>query len=231
MTLVKVCGLTRPEDVALAAGLGAWAVGFVLTRGPRRIDPQAAASLVRTAHRTPPANAPLAVLVFTSEPAAEVAQAVVATHADAVQLSAGRAGPSVADVRSRLKASGSSVTTVIAAADAPDAGAADLVLHDSRTPGIWGGTGLTLDWARLARDAGLGRERLVLAGGLTAENVGEAIRRVRPLVVDASSGLERVAGIKDSGKVRAFFAAVAAADLVGDGASAPPRVADREERR
>lgn len=213
MTLVKVCGLTRPEDVMLAVELGAWAVGFVLTGSPRRVDLEAASALVRTAHRTAAGRPSLAILVFSTEPAETVADAVVATHADAAQLSAGRAGPSVAAVRARLAESGRPTSTLIAAADAPDAGDADYVLRDTRVAGNWGGTGLTLDWARLAREPDLDRERLVLAGGLTPTNVGEAVRRVRPLAVDASSGLERVAGIKDPQALHAFFAAVAAADL------------------
>ena len=230
MTLVKVCGLTRPEDVTLAVELGAWAVGFILTGSPRRVDTEAAASLVRTARRAPAARPPLAVLVFSTETADVVVDAVLATHADAVQLSAGRAGISVAALRDRLAEAGRLPTTVIAAADAAGAGDADFVLRDSRSPGTWGGTGLTLDWARLAKDPALPRERLVLAGGLTPENVSEAVRRVRPRAVDASSGLERVPGIKAPDTMRAFFAAVAAADGRDGGAPSPRATAEEAPR-
>lgn len=212
-TLVKVCGLTRPKDVALAVELGAWAVGFVLADSPRQVDADAAAALVRFAHRAAAASRPtLTVLVFTTESADVITRAVLVTHADAVQLSAGRRGAAVGAVRDSLFAVRRRDVMIIAAADAADAEAADYVLRDSRGCSTWGGTGVPLDWARLAHDPGFDRHRLVLAGGLTPANVGEAIRLVRPRVVDASSGLEQRAGVKDPGLMRAFFAAAAQAD-------------------
>lgn len=105
-TLVKVCGLTRPRDVALAVELGAWAVGFILADSPRRVDVDAAAALARIAHRAPRQASPptLTVLVFTTEPADLITRTVLVTHADAVQLSAGRRGATVCEVRECLAA-------------------------------------------------------------------------------------------------------------------------------
>jgi phosphoribosylanthranilate isomerase len=225
MTLVKVCGLTRQVDVRRAVELGAWAVGFVMTASPRHVELGDAASLVQAARAASTTRRPLAVLVFTTEGAETIAGAVAHTGSDAMQLSAGKAGPPVAAVRAALAALRVAQALVIAAADTPDATDADLVLHDARMPGAWGGTGARLDWPRLASDAGLHRERLVLAGGLTPANVAEAMRTVRPLAVDVSSGIEHEPGLKDELAMSAFFDAVAGADARLADAGAPPGVA------
>jgi phosphoribosylanthranilate isomerase len=235
MTQVKVCGLTRQVDVRRAVELGAWAVGFVMAASPRQVEPGDAASLVRVARTRSTARRPLTVLVFTTEEADSIAGAIALTAADAVQLSAGKAGPSVAAVRAALAAMRVAQTAVIAAADTPDAADADFVLHDARTPDAWGGTGARLEWRRLASDAGLHRERLILAGGLTPVNVAQAIQTVRPLAVDVSSGLEHAPGVKDELAMSAFFDAVAGAGARLAGAGAPPashaRMAGQEEGR
>lgn len=217
-TRVKVCGLTRAEDVRLAAGFGAWALGFVLTESPRRVDLTAVAALTEAARRAAVPHAPLTVVVFSTEDAAAIARATRAADADAVQLSAGGAGPSVAAVRAALAREGARDTVLVAAANTPDAADADFILRDRREPGAWGGTGRTLDWARLAADRGLRPERLVLAGGLTPDNVAHAVEAVRPFAVDASSGLESSPGVKDAAAMTGFFAAVSRADR-GTGAS------------
>ncbi len=161
VTLVKVCGLTRDDDVRLAAELGAWALGFVLTESPRRVAAPRAAELVTAARESgdgPGAQAPHTVAVVTTESPAWIADALAESGADGVQLSAGADGPSVTDVRAaaaRLRLT----PLVIAAADTPDARLADLVLLDARTAGAYGGTGETLDWDALAADPGTPRRR------------------------------------------------------------------------
>ena len=221
MTRVKVCGLTRAADVRLAVALGAWACGFVLTESPRRVSPTRARELVAAA-----AGA-LAVGVVTTESAEWVAAAVAAAGCDAIQLSAGADGPSVAAMRSAAVRRGLR-PLVIAAADTPDAADADLVLLDARSPGRYGGTGRTLDWTAVARSLRSGLEsptlrpiaraptlaaaidpsRLVLAGGLTPSNVAEAVSALRPFAVDVASGVEREPGRKDPPSCVPFFAAV-----------------------
>jgi phosphoribosylanthranilate isomerase len=219
MTLVKVCGLTRSADVLLAAELGAWALGFVLTESPRRIGAAETARLIAAATRRGsgaageerPGRAPHTVAVVTTEPAGWIAEALEESGADAVQLSAGADGPTVAQVReaaARLRRR----PLVIAAADAPDAALADFVLLDARTTGAYGGTGETLDWRALAAEPGRPAEDVVLAGGLRPDNVGAAIAALHPAAVDLSSGVESAPGVKDHQRLRDFFAAVVQAD-------------------
>jgi phosphoribosylanthranilate isomerase len=218
VTLVKVCGLTRAEDALLAAELGAWALGFVLTESPRRIGAGAAAALVAAATRPhygepgeEPGRTPHAVVVVTTEPADWVAAALAESGADVVQLSAGADGPPVTEVReaaARLRRR----PLVIAAADTPDAALADYVLLDVRTTGAYGGTGETLDWRALAADPATPAGDVILAGGLRPDNVGAAIAALRPAAVDLSSGVESAPGVKDHRRLRDFFAAVVQAD-------------------
>ena len=188
VTRVKVCGLTRDDDVRLAVELGAWALGFVIAESPRRIAASRAAELVAAARGAKPAaregcgsgaQAPHTVAVVTTESPAWIAEALAESGAGGVQLSAGADGPSVADVRAaaaRLRLR----PLVIAAADTPDARLADLVLLDARTAGAYGGTGETLDWEALAADPPASRDRVVLAGGLRPGNVAEAIQHAAP---------------------------------------------------
>jgi phosphoribosylanthranilate isomerase len=205
VTRVKVCGLTRAEDVRLAAELGAWALGFVLTASPRHVDPRRVPALIAAAGDA------LTVGVFTTESPREIVAALGRSDLCAAQLSGGADGPSVAEVR-EAAATLRRRPLVIAAADAPDAAAADFVLLDARLPGAYGGTGRRLDWERLAADPATPREDLVLAGGLNPVNVAGAIAVLRPAAVDVSSGVEWVPGIKDATKLRDFFVAVEHAD-------------------
>jgi phosphoribosylanthranilate isomerase len=201
MTHVKICGLTREQDVRLAVECGAWACGFVLTASPRRLMPEQAARLVDAAGDT------TTVGVVTTESPEWIAAALAVAGLTAVQLSAGADGPTVADT--------------------PDARDADLVLLDVRAPGVYGGSGATLDWRALAADRPLRAGGLVLAGGLTCANVAEAIAALRPLAVDVSSGVEQAGapGPKNAAQLKAFFAAVRQADA---GAGTPARAATSE---
>jgi phosphoribosylanthranilate isomerase len=207
MTRIKICGLSTENDVKHAAGYGAWACGFVLSEGPRRVTAAQAAEL------TPLCGGSLTVAVVTTEEPAWIAAAVSAGGFGAVQLTAGAGGPSVAAVRAAALNSGLR-PLVFAAAGTEDADAADRVRLDARTPEIPGDAGRRLDWKALAA-AKLPRERLILAGGLLPSNVDGAIKLVRPFAVDVSSGIERSPGIKDLRLMRAFFGVVAGADISG----------------
>jgi phosphoribosylanthranilate isomerase len=226
VTLVKVCGLARVEDVRLAVELGAWALGFVLTESPRQVSPAHAGELIAGVKAgCADEQAPITVAVVAAEPAVWIAAAAAEAGADAVQLSAGADGPTVTTVRkaaARLRRR----PLVIAAADTPDAALADWVLLDARTAGAYGGTGRTLDWHALAADPPAPRHRLVLAGGLRPPNVAQAVHALLPAAVDVSSGVESSPGRKDHTRLRDFFAAVEQADRE-DTVNAGPQDGDR----
>ncbi len=207
MTRIKICGLTNERDVKLVTQYGAWACGFVITASPRHVD------VARAAELTPLSGDALAVAVVTTESAAWIAEALAGGGFNAVQLSAGGEGSSVAEVRAAAARRGLR-PFIIAAADTPDSDSAELVLLDARTSDAYGGTGSTLDWRALAA-ADLPRDRMVLAGGLRPSNVDGAIKLVRPFAVDVAGGVERAPGVKDAKLLRAFFGVVAGANYSG----------------
>ena len=203
-TRIKICGLTRPEDVDAAVALGADAVGFVFYRpSPRFIEPAAAAQLAR---RLPPFVS--AVGLFVNAPRAEVEAVLAAVPLDLLQFHGDEA---------EADCSGFSRPWLKAARVAPGL---DLVEFAGRHPGArailldahvegFGGGGKVFDWSLIPEELA---PRAVLSGGLNAQNVADAIARVRPVAVDVSSGVEVAKGIKDPDKMRAFVAAVRAAD-------------------
>jgi phosphoribosylanthranilate isomerase len=222
VTLVKVCGLRRSQDVDAAVGLGAWAVGFILTESPRKVTVAAAARLAARVGR-----GVLTVAVFTTERAGEIVAAVAETGVRAVQLSAGAHGPSVPAVRAAISAAGLPEPALIAARDARGLNEADFILYDTRHADAgyvqFGGTGRTLDWNAVA--ALPRRGRVVLAGGIGPENARVAIRRVAPLAIDVCSSVEVSPGVKDLDRLSALFATVRSAD------AAPERAASDDEHR
>lgn len=203
-TRIKFCGITRERDAAGAVALGVDALGFVFTRRSRRFVEPAAAAAIRA---TLPPFVDTVALFMDDEPA-WIAAVLDVFRADLVQFHGSepaafceRAG------RPYLKAVAmASVSDVAAHLDAYPRAAGFLL--DAHAAGEAGGTGQRFDWARAC---GLARP-IVLAGGLTPETVGEAIARARPYAVDVSSGIETTPGIKDDAKMRAFAAAVRAAD-------------------
>jgi phosphoribosylanthranilate isomerase len=197
--VIKICGITRLEDAMLAVDLGARALGFVLWPGsPRHIDPPHARAIVR---ELPPFVT--AVGVFVNEP-----PEVINTLADAIRLGVvqlhGDEPVSHAEQIERpvLK----SVTVQDAEKAAAEWPGQVTLLIDAHDPQRRGGTGQTTDWTVAAALAA--RRRILLAGGLRPENVGEAISRVRPYGIDVSSGVEASPGIKDPDRLRALFRAV-----------------------
>jgi phosphoribosylanthranilate isomerase len=209
---VKICGITSEEDALLATALGADAVGFVFAPSSRQIQPVQAHDIVR---RLPPDV--LTVGVFRDAAPQRVVEICHQVGLGAAQLHGHESVDDVRYVRER-------VALVIKAFPAGSPALADVaryavdaVLVDSATPG----SGQVFDWA-LAEGAPLGR-RVILAGGLTPENVGAAITRVRPWGVDVSSGVEASPGRKDARKVRAFVEAARAAAPAVDGELEPER--------
>jgi phosphoribosylanthranilate isomerase len=197
---VKICGITRTEDALLAADLGATAVGFVLWPGsPRAIDPFRARAIVR--HLPPLVSV---VGVFVDQPVEYVKRVTRLVPLDAVQLHGGESADYCLDAGARvIKA----VAASRAAAAAMDRWPRNVViLLDACDCAQHGGAGRAIDWTVAADIARL--RPTILAGGLCAANVAEAVRRVRPFGVDVSSGVEARPGIKDPVRLRAFFEAL-----------------------
>ena len=210
---VKFCGLTRPEDAAAAAAAGARWLGVIFAGGPRLLDPERARDVLA-------AGGPAArrVGVFGHQSDEEIAAIAERAGLDVVQLHADPAADRVRELRART---GRVVWGVlrVEGATLPERAdelfeAADAVVVDARSERALGGTGARVDWAgvRGALARVRGATPLVLAGGLGPEVVGEAIDVLAPEIVDVSSGVESAPGIKDHARMRAFVAAVAAAD-------------------
>lgn len=199
---LKICGLTRAADAADAVAAGATALGFVFwSRSPRAIRPDAAREIVAG---VPPGV--LTVGVFVNEGLDEVRRIVEVVGLGAVQLHGEErplfaAGVETPIVRAMTLESADETCRIWP----PHV----TLLLDAADPVRRGGTGTIVDWTRAADIAR--RRNVVLAGGLTPENVGEAVARVRPYGVDVSSGVERAPGEKDAAKVAAFLANARAA--------------------
>jgi phosphoribosylanthranilate isomerase len=212
---VKFCGLTRAEDAAVACELAARYAGVIFAGGRRLITAERAREVFEPLRGTDIGR----VGVFGSQGVDEVARIAHAARVDVVQLHVGGAPDEVRRLRTLFGGGIWVVLRVPAGAGLPVSARevaveADALLLDAAVPGQLGGTGVTLDWEALATDVRQlrdGGSRVVLAGGLRAENVAEAIRRVRPDVVDVSSGVESAPGIKDHDRMRAFADATRAA--------------------
>lgn len=203
---VKICGLTRPEEAAACAAAGAHAIGLVFySRSRRYVDSQTARGICRAI----PAGV-ARVGVFVDAPPESVERIAAEAGLSAVQLH-GRETPETA---ARLQAAGLQVIKALFAERAPglerapDYAPAAILVECGQGP-LPGGNALAWDWEAAE---GVGRQRpLILAGGLTAANVAEAIARARPDAVDVSSGVETAPGRKDLAKVQAFIRAATAA--------------------
>lgn len=194
---VKICGLREPEHVRAAVEAGADAIGFVLTRSPRRVTPARAREL---ASAVPPHV--LTVAVFAGEAPDEVRAATLEAGVRAVQLH----GDHPHDDFTALKDLG--VTLIRAGAAGTDlrCGAfdEDLLIVDAPRPG----SGEPWDWAAVR---GRPEGRWMLAGGLDPSNVAEAVAAARPWGVDVSSGVEVASGVKDTALIKSFVVAAHAA--------------------
>ena len=194
---VKICGITRIEDAQAAVDAGAGAIGFIFwPKSPRFIDPHRAR---RIAAMLPPFVT--AVGVFVNQPLDYVNGVASLVRLGAVQLH-GDETP--------LHAAGVSRPVIKAVSpggvDARAWPAQVRLLLDVHDPEARGGTGRTIDWTAAAEIAA--QREILLAGGLTPDNVADAIARVRPFGIDVSSGVERAPGIKDHRRLRALFEAV-----------------------
>jgi phosphoribosylanthranilate isomerase len=215
VTRVKICGITRLSDARLAVELGAAALGFIFVPDTPRYalrDADTSSEVSRTLAALPPFVERVCVVDSLDR-----VSALVAPGFSAVQFYSGGDDEGMPHDRKRIRAfrlaeEGDLDAMAEEIGRSPAARYADAYLLDAKHPSLLGGTGRTFDW-RLARRA---QERfgkpVVLAGGLNAENVGEAIAEARPYAVDVSGGVETSPGQKDPEKLCAFFAAVCEAD-------------------
>lgn len=212
---VKICGLRRREDVEAAVEAGAAFLGLVFAESPRRVTPSRAAELVDGVPGT-------AVGVFVDAAPVDLLRAAEAVPLGVIQLH-GSESPELCDA---VRSAGLRVWKALRPTDAEELAAGveryrghvDGLLVEGHSEEAAGGTGTSFPhgwW----RDAGLDAAgdgdgpSLILAGGLTPENVAEALSRTSPHVVDVSSGVESEPGVKDSGRIRAFVRAALGAGL------------------
>jgi phosphoribosylanthranilate isomerase len=206
-TDVKICGLTRAVDAEFADAAGVAYLGVIFAGGVRERTPMQARATLE-------GRRPRRVGVFARQSPEAIATLVETVGLHVVQL---HADPDDERVRQVRAATGAEVWAVVRTPDGslPEGiealcETADALVIDALVPGALGGTGTRVPWDRLGEslDALDYHPRIVLAGGLTAENVAEAIEYVAPSVVDVSSGVESSPGIKDHARIRAFVAAV-----------------------
>ena len=198
-TRIKFCGMTRAEDVQCALELGVHALGFVFVEeSPRSLAPEQAAPLIRL---LPPFV--MSVGLFMDAGAGEIEQVLHRTGLNLLQFH-GREDEAFCRQFGvpYLKAVPMGSTDSITDFCSGFASASGFVL-DSHSSGEMGGTGKTFAWHRIPDPL---RRQAVLAGGLTPENVAQAVREVQPCAVDVSSGIESAPGEKDAGKMKRFVA-------------------------
>jgi phosphoribosylanthranilate isomerase len=210
MTRVKICGITRPSDAHLAADLGAWAIGMVFwPQSARACSIEDAERIGGELHR----RLNLAG-VFVNATLDEVAATADRCGLTLLQLH-GDEGP--AYCREAARRTGCKVMKAARVKDAAHVHDlrrfhTDFHLLDAYSPRTPGGTGETFNWELVRLHPG--EPPVVLSGGLTPDNVGEAVAAAGPFAVDSASGTEAAPGRKDPAKVKAFFRAVEAADRV-----------------
>jgi phosphoribosylanthranilate isomerase len=204
MSRIKICGITNIDDATVAVDAGADALGFVFAQSPRQVDLDTA---VRIVEQIPPRIA--RVGVFANQSAADILRITAYTGMHFAQIH-GETGVSTGLPRGeihwrlirglRVK----SLDDIQNATQDSLVEICDALLLDAHVEGMMGGTGQTFDWDLAVQAQSIGKP-IILAGGLTSANVGDAIRRVRPYAVDVSSGVEAFPGKKDHDKIREFI--------------------------
>ena len=202
---VKICGITRLEDALCAIEAGADALGFVFYEpSPRYISAEQAASIIA---QLPPFVT--CVGLFVNTPIAQVKSLALHIGLDLIQFhgdetAAACDGVGLPYVRALRMQPGQAIAQI-----AESYQKARAILLDAWVPGIPGGTGETFDWAAIPPLT----KPLILAGGLTVDNVAQAVLQVRPYAVDVSGGVELRSGVKDQSKLKLFIQRAKAADV------------------
>ena len=210
-TRIKICGITRLDDALLAATLGADALGFIFyRRSPRYIDPADARAII---DRLPPFVTPVAVLV--DEPLAGINAIMAGSGCRVAQLH-GDESPQLLEQLDWPVIKAISVASADDLARIANYPGARAILLDTKVTGAYGGTGVAFDW-RIARAARSFGRPLILAGGLTPDNVADALRIAAPDMLDISSGVESAPGRKDPLRLQQFFATLLHAGIRDDG--------------
>lgn len=197
----KICGITRVEDALAAVEVGADAIGLVFyAKSPRAVSIEQAKAIVAA---LPPFVT--SVGLFVDMPRETLQALLREVQLDLLQFH-GDESPADCEgfARPYIKALRVRADQDVARMMAPYSGACGILL-DTFVEGVPGGTGAAFDWSLVPREAG---KPIILAGGLTPDNVAQAIAQVRPYAVDVSGGVEAAKGIKDAGKVKAFLQAV-----------------------
>lgn len=215
MTRVKICGIRDKTHALAAIEAGADFIGLVFAPSPRQLS-SAQASEIVNAVKKHSESTPI-VGVFVNMPAAAVNQAASSCNLDWIQLSGDEpweycrqiTRPLIKAVRIRAEQSPQEIGNYMATGDRELSNQRHIYLLDSQVKGKYGGTGVTFDWS-LARQVAESFP-VIMAGGLTPENVAHAIETTAPWGVDVSSGVE-IEGVKDTAKIRAFIEAVRRAD-------------------
>ena len=215
MTRIKICGIRDKAHALAAIEAGSNFIGLVFAPSPRQVTPAQAGEIVSAVKKC--SEATVLVGVFVNMPASEVNRIASSCHLDWVQLSGDESWeycrqitkPLIKAVRikpgQRPEEIGEDLATGVRALSSQRC----VYLLDSQVKGKYGGTGMTFDWS-LARPAAE-QFPVIIAGGLTPENVAQAIEIVAPWGVDVASGVE-TGGVKDIAKIRAFIEAVRRAD-------------------
>jgi len=202
---VKICGITRLEDALCAIEAGADALGFVFYEpSPRYISAEQAASIIA---QLPPFVT--CVGLFVNTPIAQVKSLALQIGLDLIQFhgdetAAACDGVGLPYIRALRMQPGQAIAQI-----AESYQKARAILLDAWVPGIPGGTGETFDWAVIPPLT----KPLILAGGLTVDNVAQAVLQVRPYAVDVSGGVELRSGVKDQSKLKLFIQRAKAADV------------------
>ncbi len=204
--LVKICGIREPEHALVALDAGADMIGLVFAKSPRRLTVEEAKTIAGVVREADPLGSLKIVGLFVNETVEHMNEVAAEVGLDRIQLS----GDEPASIVNKLQLP--AIGSIRIDAEDRQAAARRLsdwmlvvpwaVIVDAHVPGIYGGTGTVGDWPLASHFAA--RFPLILAGGLTPDNVAEAIRKVRPFAVDVSSGVESD-GVKDSEKIRAYI--------------------------
>ena len=206
ITRVKICGLTRPEDVACAVKNGAGFLGFIVEcPSKRRLSVTEAAALTQYSGDVPR-------VAVTVNPSDELVDRILTEmKPDYIQLHGDETPARAAEIAQKCK-----IIKAVGIASDEDmktsetyAGVADFILYDAKPPkdeAVRGGHGVAIDWDIIARAPT--PKTYVVAGGLTPDNVARAISATRAPIVDVSSGVEASPGVKDQSKINAFMDAV-----------------------
>ncbi len=202
-TRVKICGVTRPDDAQLGDKLGVDFIGMVFAQSPRQVTPAVGRSIVQAINWARPVG------LFMNQTAAQVAATVQSVPGLAMLQFHGNETDAFCAQFGLPFIKALSMTDELPAIDAYPA--AKLLLLDTHAGSSRGGSGEVFDWSRVPSEH---QHPLMVAGGLTAANVGQAIRLTRPFAVDVSSGIEIEPGQKDPVQLADFLGEVQRADSV-----------------